>query len=154
MILKYLPNLPPVPLELYQDALRIATTKEDELPKFAGGSYGPLRLYPIDGELYNWIVSNIPITFGKCIHLHVINDNVEMHKDFQDERYKLNFIFKTGGDCVETRFHDDNGAIIEKNIIEPGTWHQFDGTVNHSVHGIESGKLRAAITLGTNTLLC
>ena len=153
MFLNYLPDLPPVPKELYQDALRIATTKQDELHKFVGASYGPLQLYPIDGALYDWIVANIPIEFGRCVHLHVINDNVRMHKDFQTEKYKLNFIFKTGGEHVETCFHDDDGNILERHTIVAGQWHQFDGTVNHSVEGVESGQLRAAITLGTNTKL-
>ena len=153
MLLHYLPELPPVPQDLYKDALRIATTGTDELYKFAGGAYGPLQLYPINGLLHDWVVANIPIQFGRCLHLHVINSDVEMHKDYQDEQYKLNFIFKTGGKQVETRFHDNNGNIIEKYIIAHGQWHQFDSTINHSVSGIEPGELRAAITLGTNTTL-
>jgi hypothetical protein len=148
MFLKYL-DLPKVPNELLSEIDKIITSSNDELDKFTGFAYTPLKLYPITGPLLDWIKQNVPIEFGSCIHVHVITDTLVIHKDFQTNKYKINYIFDTGGDNVLTHFYDDQQTLLESHKIKSGCWHQFDGQVYHNVTGVN--KPRIAITLGTDT---
>ena len=150
MFLKYI-NLPVVPTELLHTVSSIITNSQDELPKFTGFDYPPLKLYPITDSLLEWIKYNIPITFGKCTHMHAITDELIIHKDFQTDTFKLNYIFDTGGENVLTHFYDDDYVLLESHKVEPYRWHQFNGQINHNVTGVI--RPRIAITLGTNTNL-
>lgn len=148
MFLKYL-DLPRVPSELLSTVNTVITNSQDELHKFTGFDYPPLKLYPITDPLLGWIKNNIPVMFGKCMHIHVITDTLLIHKDFQEDRFKLNYIFDTGGENVLTHFYDDEHNLLESHKIKPCRWHQFDGQVYHNVTGTTSARI--AITLGTNT---
>jgi hypothetical protein len=150
MTVKYL-DFPVIPKKFYQDVHDICTTSEDELYKFVGEGYSSLQLYPIKGELKEWILSNIPVEFGDCFHIHTIVNDVKPHKDHMNQKFKLNFIFHTGGGNVITNFYNDDKNLISSVCIKANTWHVFDGTISHSVHNIAYP--RVAITLGTNTIL-
>lgn len=152
MLLNYLPNWPKIPEELHQDVLRIVENNPDELDKFVGGFYSPLKLYPIDGLLKEWLHENISLEFGSCFHVHVISSDLLIHRDYMDEKYKVNYIFKTGGPEVSTNFYDDQNKLIESHVLVPFKWHWFDGTVLHNATNIKPGEYRVAITLGTNTI--
>jgi hypothetical protein len=150
MILQYLPNWPSIPRDLYTEVSRIVQTTNDELEKFVGESYDPYKLHPLNGELANWIKLNIPIEFGSCFHLHVISNDLVIHQDFMSERFKVNYIFQTGGDNVYTNFYNNDHSLIERHCVAPEKWHYFDGSVPHNASNITPGLTRIAITLGTN----
>jgi hypothetical protein len=150
MFLNYLYHWPKIPLELHQQVSHIITNEQDELDKFVGSFYAPYKLFPITGELGNWLKSNLPMKFGSCFHIHVITDDLVVHKDYMQEKYKVNYIFETGGSLVRTNFYNDNQILVESHQVSPYEWHWFDGTTYHNATNIEPGKKRIAITLGTN----
>ena len=144
-------NYPKVPKELLKELPAILSTKDD-FPRVTGaGYYPPMQCYHITGLLLEWIKHNIPIKFGSIIHINHICDTIVTHRDYQTERYKVNYIFDTGGENVLTHFYDDDYVLLESHKVEPYRWHQFNGQINHNVTGII--RPRIAITLGTNTNL-
>jgi hypothetical protein len=149
MIANYIDSLPRIPQYLLGEIQRIITTKKDELEKFAGGKHWAYQFYPIDGELEDWLLTNIPIEKTDCFHIHVITKELVIHKDYNSKKYKLNYIFETGGDDVLTGFYDDNKNLLESVCFKSNRWHHFDGTVFHGVTGIEELKKRIGLTLGT-----
>jgi len=155
MILKYL-DWPKIPKELYPDVERIIKNNKDEIAKYTGEEFLVYKFYPIDGDLLQWLRTNLPIKFGshmQCCHLHVMTGPIKLHHDANFERYKCNYIFKLGGDNVRTDFYDDSKKnIIESNCVEALRWHQFDGQIYHNVYNITPGDARIAITIGTDEL--
>ncbi len=150
MLLNYLQTWPAVPY-MFHDAVRdIINNENDELHKFVGSSYEPYKLYPISGSFRLWLEQNLPIKIGACCHIHVITSDLVIHKDYMEEKYKVNYIFSTGGENVQTNFYDDNFLLLESNVVPAFTWHWFDGTVNHHALNISTSQPRVAITIGTN----
>jgi hypothetical protein len=155
MILRYL-NWPQVPTELYSDVERIIANNQDEIANYTGETFMVYKFYPIDGALLEWLRNNLPVKFGdnmQCCHLHVMTGPIKMHVDANFERYKVNYVFKLGGDNVRTDFYDDTKKnVLESNCVEALRWHQFDGQIYHKVWNITPGDARVAITIGTNDL--
>ena len=150
MHLHYLQNWPKIPLEFHDTVRRIIMTERDELYKFVGSSYDPYKLYPIFGDLKLWLQNNIPIEIGSCCHVHVITSDLDIHKDYMQEKFKVNYIFATGGENVNTNFYDDDLNLLASYVVPAFVWHWFDGTINHNATNISSQNPRVAITIGTN----
>ena len=147
-------NYPKVPKELLKELPAILSTKDD-FPRVTGaGYYPPMQCYHITGLLLEWIKHNIPIKFGSIIHINHICDTIVTHRDYQTERYKVNYIFDTGGPNVRTRFYDEDKTLVEQYVIPAGKWHTFDSMIYHDVTGIRSGSYRIAITLSTDINPC
>jgi len=147
-------NYPKVPEEFLKEIPALMSTKDD-FPRFTGTPYyEPMQCYQITGPLLYWIKSNIPIKFGSIIHINHIKDTIVVHKDFQVERYKVNYILQAGGPAVLTRFYDEDKNFTEQHIILEGKWHTFDSMLYHDVTGITPGLHRIAITLSTDINPC
>ena len=149
MIAHYIDYLPKIPQHLMEDVERIIKTKVDELEKFTGGKYWAYQFYPVDGRLEHWLLENIPIEKTDCFHIHVITKELLIHKDYNSAKYKLNYIFETGGTNVRTGFYDDNNNLLESMNFDPHRWHHFNGQIFHGVTGIDDSKQRIGLTLGT-----
>lgn len=152
MYLNYLQNWPNIPSEFHDIVRNITMTESDELHKFVGSSYDPYKLYPISSELKLWLQNNIPIEIGSCCHVHVITSDLDIHKDYMQEKFKVNYIFTTGGENVKTNFYDDDLNLLESHVVPSFVWHWFDGTVNHNATNISFDNPRVAITIGTNNV--
>lgn len=150
MIANYVDLLPQIPDYLYIEIDRIITTKKDELEKFAGGKHWAYQFFPIDGDLSEWLLENVLKEKTDCFHIHVITKELVIHKDYNSKKYKLNYIFDTGGDQVITSFYDDDRRLVESHNFEQKKWHHFNGQYFHGVTGIDTDKKRIAITLGTD----
>lgn len=149
MIANYIDFLPRIPEYLIKDVDRIVKTKVDELEKFTGGKHWAYQFYPVDGLLETWLLDNIPIEKSDCFHIHVITKELLIHKDYNSVKYKLNYIFETGGDNVCTKFYDDNRILLETFTFEANRWHHFNGQIFHGVTGIDNSKRRIGLTIGT-----
>lgn len=149
-LIKFL-DFPAIPNSMLCQVADIVKNGVDELHKFVGSDYEPYKLLPIKGELLEWLYQNLPIKFGSCVHIHTITSDLLIHKDYQIDRYKLNYIFDTGGFNVLTHFYDDNYSLLETYHLDKNIWHQFDGQIYHNVTNVESKRI--AITIGTDTSL-
>lgn len=149
MIANYIDSLPSIPQYFTEEVERIITTKLDELEKFTGGKHWAYQFYPVDGRLEQWLLGNIPIEKSDCFHIHVITKELLIHKDYNSVKYKLNYIFETGGNDVRTGFYDDNKNLLESVNFDPHKWHHFNGQIFHGVTGIDDSKRRIGLTLGT-----
>ncbi len=148
MYLNYLHNWPKIPEDLHHAVQSIVDTGNDELHKFVGAAYDPYKLYPIIGPLKTWITNHLPIQIGSCCHIHMITNDLVIHKDYMQEKYKVNYIFTTGGTDVKTNFYDNDFNLLQSYVVPAFTWHWFDGTINHNATKITAP--RVAITIGTN----
>ena len=77
---------------------------------------------------------------------HTIKDYLNIHKDTNGVRFRLNYIIDPGGDNVLTKFYNDDKEEIDSIKIEPFRWHLFDTTVYHNVVNLEPGRIRFALT--------
>ena len=150
MIANYVDFLPKIPDRLLAEVDRIITTKDDELEKFTGGKHWAYQFYPIDGDLSIWLLENVIQEKTDCFHIHVITTKLMIHKDYNSKKFKMNYIFQTGGENVKTNFYDDRRCLLESHSFEQHRWHHFNGQYFHGVDGIDIGKRRIAITLGTD----
>jgi hypothetical protein len=153
MCITYL-DYPKVPEELLKELPALLST-EDEFPKFTGvENYAAMQCYQITGPLLEWIKNHIPIKFSSVAHINHISDTIVIHRDYQVERYKVNYIFDAGGPAVQTRFYDDDKNLIDQHVVPEGQWHTFDSMIYHNVTGIIPGSNRIAITLSTDINPC
>lgn len=150
MIANCVDSLPCIPDIFLKEVQRIITTKPDELEKFTGGKHWAYQFYPIDGDLSDWLLDNVIEEKTDCFHIHVITHELLIHKDYNSKKYKLNYIFDTGGHSVTTSFYDDDRNLLESHVFEENRWYHFSGQCFHGVNGVDPDKKRLAITLGTD----
>ena len=74
----------------------------------------------------------------------VILDNVPVHTDIGIVGIKYNYIFKSGGKNVETRFWDGD-KIIQSVCIKERVWHSLQIDVPHDVTHVHSPRISLSI---------
>lgn len=149
MTIRYL-NYPKVPESLYLEIPRILSAKND-MPRYTNiEEYPPMQAYLITGPLFEWIQTNIPIIIGDSCHINHISDTIDIHQDFQKDRYKVNYLFKTGGPEVKLNFFDENKQFTHYEIVESQRWYTFDSKIYHNVSNLSPGQKRIGITIATS----
>lgn len=147
MYVTYL-NLPNLPNSLIDQitAEYIAGQSNNAFPKndpsFKIMKHIYASITPTD-EIKNWCNENI------CKNLkwfvQVIKYDLPLHKDI-GASCKLNYIFQTGGNNVETNFYDDTGNLIYSEIIMPYRWHLLKVDTAHKVCNLEKNSTRLSIS--------
>jgi hypothetical protein len=74
----------------------------------------------------------------------IMTGDLPVHKDV-DSKTKLLYIIDQGGDNVFTKFWDDKPNLLDEYVIDKNRWHVLKSDTNHSVEGIEQGKLRWSV---------
>jgi len=130
-------NLPPIPQtiidELPIDIINYETQKN--------GNYHWTASH--NEKLNSWCRENICNEMYFAFQLMV--GDLPIHKDI-DTQTKFVYILEPGGSQVYTKFWDDDENFLDEYIIESNRWHILKADTNHSVTGIEPGKIRWSIT--------
>ncbi len=71
--------------------------------------------------------------------------NIPVHKDIETQ-IKFVYLIDQGGTEVYTKFWNDNLDLLDQYKIETNRWHILKADCNHSVEGLEQGKIRRSIT--------
>ncbi len=77
--------------------------------------------------------------------LQIMTGNVPVHKDIGTQ-IKFVYLIDQGGTEVYTKFWNDNLDLLDQYKIETNRWHILKADCNHSVEGLEPGKIRRSIT--------
>lgn len=140
MILSKKLDLPPIPQEIITQSIS-DLSQENKMsvhPAFAS--------WKISSELKNYC-ENI---FGFSLNAAygVIQPFVHIHTDNGAE-FTCNFLLDPGADKLPvTKFYkEDRKTVIAEFCFQPHNWYYFRTDIHHSIHGIDSDKVRTAIRI-------
>lgn len=155
MNLEVYKRLPQIPEDILKLILGRVARQGDEFAKeFNATNYEyyslmgfPLVVDWIDKYILSQLYSPESWKSTVTIGAHLIKPKVAIHKDHTRDEC-LNYILKTGGDQVMTRFYEeDQLTITEEYHLRSWTWHALKTNVYHGIHGIQSDSHRIAITI-------
>jgi hypothetical protein len=144
---KYLDNIPQIPDILIQELLN---TYRRTNRCFFPYDYDNYRMYHINRGILKNYLKSIFSKETKFFHIHVMNRDVDIHKDLgRDSCY--NYIINSGGPNVLTNHYDDNKNLIHSIKIEENRWHLLNSETYHNVTNLKSTRLAISVT---STLDC
>jgi len=97
-------------------------------------------------EVNQWCQANICDSIYWAFQM-IRPPEMQIHKD-RTTTHKFVYVLDTGGDHVETRYYDEHDPtkVVETLIIPPHQWCILRVDCYHSVHNIEPGRVRMAVT--------
>ncbi len=130
-------NLPPVPQEILDDL-------PSELDRYQTQNFDNYHWTDTHNKKLNqWCQENI--CSDMYFAFQIMTGDLPIHKDI-GTKTKFVYVIETGGSNVYTKFWDDDSELLDEYLIEKHRWHILKADTNHSVTGIEPGKLRRSIT--------
>ena len=137
---KFKYGVPPVPERLYHLLLYdVGKLEESDWE----GDQSIYSTYHVQEELQTWVQSYFD--FPVIVNYQVIDKQVPIHRDV-DRILCWNYLIKTGGPKVTTRWwNDDETEVVQSVVFRPHCWYELNVKQKHDVIDVEGH--RVAITV-------
>ena len=130
--------LPKIPDYVVQEIYKSVNDEKDLVQK--NQAY---KWVSASDTVQKWCKENI------CPNIHwgiqIISGNLAIHKD-TDTQVKFNYIIDRAGNCVVTKFYDNNMNVIDTVEFEEREWYILNVSTYHDVTGIANDAFRISVT--------
>ncbi len=110
------------------------------------------QLRAASDDLIKWCNDNIKdVPFLFRAQYRIFGHGIPIHRDRalngKSIPLTFNYLLDCGGSDVSTTIYDDQGRILETQIIKPLRWHSIKVDMLHGLHGLMPGCFRVALNL-------
>jgi hypothetical protein len=140
-----LPSIPEHLIEPIQNIINKPPKGFSHIP----AEYAYFKTRYVNDDLKLWLQTIF--NFEIYPQYQLVYDGLPIHIDIGDRILAYNYLLDTGGDNVRTAVYDDNYKLLQIEKLELRRWHRINTSMLHGVHGIQSDKVRVAISIGVDT---
>jgi len=138
-------NLPTVP-EYLIEPLQDIINKPPKNFSNVSSEYAYFKTRHVNDDLKLWLQSLFD--FEIYPQYQLVYDGLPIHIDKGNRIFAYNYLLDAGGDNVETAVYDKTHKLLQSEKLELKRWHCINTGMPHTVHGINTDKVRIAISIG------
>jgi hypothetical protein len=141
-------DLPKVPEQLIESIQDIINRPPKDFSNVSA-EYTYFKTRYVNDDLKSWL-QNI-FNYEIYPQYQLVYKGLPIHVDKGNRIVAYNYLLDTGGDNVRTAIYDDKYKLLQIEKLELRRWHRINTGMLHGVHGIQSDKVRVAISIGVDT---
>jgi hypothetical protein len=142
-------DLPSIPEHLIESIQDIINKPPKDFSNVSS-EYAYFKTRYVNDDLKSWLQT----IFDSEIYpqYQLVYNGLPIHIDKGNRIVAYNYLLDAGGDNVRTAVYDDKYKLLQIEKIELKRWHRINTSMLHGVHGIQSNKVRVAISIGFDAL--